>query len=453
MTHRRIFGTDGVRGQANAYPMTAEVALRLAMAVGRHFRRGEHRHRVIVGKDTRRSNYMIETALTAGLASMGMDVYLLGPLQTPGVAMLTRTLRADLGIMITASHNQFADNGIKLIGPDGYKLSDAVEVELERLFDDTTEAHLAGPRDIGHVQRLDDGGARYIEFAKSTFPRRLRLDDLTIVVDCAHGAAYRTAPAALWELGAEVRQLGVEPNGFNINEDCGSTAPEQTRAAVLEHKADLGIALDGDADRVQLIDERGQLIDGDLILATIANRMADSGQLRGECVVATVMSNLGLQQYLESRGIGLERTPVGDRHVIARMQERQCNLGGEQSGHIVLRDYVTTGDGTIAALQVLAAMVESGKPASEICHPFEPVPQLQRSVRAPAAVMQDDRVDAAITKATAALDGCGRLVVRPSGTEPLIRVMAEGEDGQLLETVVAEICAALENAAPPADVG
>ena len=347
-----IFGTDGVRGRVNRYPMTADLLLRLAMAAGRRFRRGSHRHRVIIGKDTRRSNYMIETVLTSGLAAMGMDVYLLGPLQTPGVAMLTRTLRADLGIMITASHNPYHDNGIKLLDSEGRKLSDACQAELEAMMQEPMEPYLAGPREMGHVQRLNDGASRYIEFAKATFPRASRLDGLKVVIDCANGAAYRTAPEVLWELGAEVVRIGVEPNGFNINENCGSTAPAAAQAAVLEQGADIGIALDGDADRVHVIDEKGQLIDGDRILGTVAGYLLERERLRGGGVVATEMSNLGLDQYLQSLGVRLHRTPVGDRHVIERMAETGCNLGGEQSGHVILRDYLVSGDGVIAALQV-----------------------------------------------------------------------------------------------------
>ncbi len=441
MNDKKYFGTDGVRGRANVHPMTAEVALRLAMAAGRHFRRGEHRHRVIVGKDTRRSNYMIENALTAGLSSMGMDVFLLGPLQTAGVAMLTRTLRADVGIMITASHNPYYDNGIKLIGPDGYKLSDEVEAQIEEYMGEPAEPHLSRPDDIGHVQRLKAGSARYIEYAKATFPRALRLDGLKVVVDCANGAAYRTAPQVLWELGAEVIPLGVEPDGFNINKNCGSTAPQVAQQVVVENEADLGITLDGDADRLHIIDEKGGLVDGDQILATIAGNLAKRNRLKGNSVVGTVMSNLGLEQYLKEMGYGLERTRVGDRYVIERMREKGCNLGGEQSGHIMLGDYVTTGDGVIVALQVLAAMVTSEKPASEACRPFEPRPQVLRNVRANGlAVLEDPSVRSVIEQMEAKLGDGGRIVVRSSGTEPLIRVMAQGEDSSVLVAAVKEIC-------------
>ncbi len=445
MAARRYFGTDGMRGRANQWPMTAEVALRLAMAAGRYFRSGkEGRHRVIIGKDTRRSNYMIENALTAGFVSVGMDVYVLGPLQTPGVAMLTRTLRADVGIMITASHNPHFDNGIKLIDGEGRKLSDEVEAMIEAEMEQPVGPGLASPEDIGHVQRLDDGAARYIEFAKATFPRSLRLDGLKIVLDCANGAAYRTAPSVFWELGAEVLAIGVEPNGFNINEGCGSTVPESVRQRVLSEGADVGIALDGDADRVVLIDEAGAMIDGDQILASLATRLQDRGELQGGAVVATHMSNLGLEQYLAGRGLRLERAEVGDRYVIERMMALGSNLGGEQSGHVILSEYGMTGDGVIAALQVLAAVAELERPVSEVCGLLEPYPQVSRSVPAlNDGVLEDGSVLEAIRAVRKRLRGEGRLLVRKSGTEPVIRVMAEGRDGTALPGAVDEVCEAI----------
>ncbi len=449
MAGRRYFGTDGMRGRANAWPMTADVALRLAMAAGRHFRSGkEGRHRVIIGKDTRRSNYMIENALTAGFVAVGMDVYVLGPLQTPGVAMLTRTLRADIGIMITASHNPYFDNGIKLIDGDGRKLSDEVEAMIEAGMDEPAGPGLASAADIGHVQRLDDGAARYIEYAKATFPRSLRLDGLKIVVDCANGAAYKTAPAVFWELGAEVSALGVEPNGFNINDACGSTAPEGLRQRVIAEKADVGIALDGDADRVVLVDEAGRIIDGDQILASLATRLQDRGELLGGSVVATQMSNLGLELFLTRRGLRLERAEVGDRYVIERMKALGCNLGGEQSGHVILSEYGMTGDGVIAALQVLAAVVESERPVSGICSLLDPFPQVMRSVPAGnGKVLEAGSVAAAIRSAGKQIGNEGRLLVRKSGTEAVIRVMAEGRDAAILQQAVEGVCEAIGRAA------
>ena len=442
MAARRYFGTDGMRGRANAWPMTADVALRLAMATGRHFCGAkEGRHRVIIGKDTRRSNYMIESALTAGFVSVGMDVYVLGPIQTPGVAMLTRTLRADVGIMITASHNPHHDNGIKLIDGDGRKLSDEVEARIEAGMAEPAGPFLASAEDIGHVQRLEDGAARYIEYAKATFPRRLRLDGLKIVVDCANGAAYRTAPAVFWELGAEVTALGVEPNGFNINDGCGSTAPGLVRRRVLEEGADVGVALDGDADRVVLVDERGVLIDGDQILACLATRLQDRGDLRGGAVIGTQMSNLSLERFLLSRGLRLERAGVGDRYVIERMMQFGCNLGGEQSGHVIFSDYGLTGDGVITTLQVLAAVVESGQPVSRTCALLDPYPQVARNVPARnGEALEDPRVASAIRAAEAGLGQRGRLLVRKSGTEPVIRVMAEGRDADALRSAVDGVC-------------
>ncbi len=444
---RKYFGTDGIRGRANSWPMTAETAMRLGMAAGRRFTNGAHRHTVVIGKDTRRSGYMIETALTAGFTSVGMDVIQLGPMPTPAVGMLTRSVRADLGVMISASHNAFEDNGIKLFGPDGFKLSDADESAIEALMDAPPE--LAEPGRIGHARRLDDGRGRYIEFCKATFPRRRRLSGLRVVVDCANGAAYATAPQVLWELGAEVTSLGVTPNGENINRDCGSTSPAACQRAVVEAGADLGIALDGDADRVHLIDEKGSVVDGDQIMGLIATRWAVEGRLARETLVATVMSNLGLERLLDGRGISLMRTRVGDRYVVEAMRAGGYNLGGEQSGHIVLGDYVTTGDGLLAALQVLDALVAEGRPASEVTHVFEPVPQLLRNVRHDGAAhpLEAETVKTAIAAGETRLGVAGRLVIRNSGTEPLIRVMGEAEDPALLAEVVDEICSAVERAA------
>jgi phosphoglucosamine mutase len=438
-----VFGTDGVRGRANAWPVTPDMALRLGQAAGARFRGRSDRARVVIGKDTRLSGYMLESALQAGFTSAGMDVMLLGPVPTPAVGMLTRSLRADVGVMISASHNPYQDNGVKLFGPDGYKISDEDEAALTAMLDAAPE--LAPADRIGRAKRIDGGPERYVEFAKATFPRALRLDGLRVALDCANGAAYRTAPTALWELGAEVVPLGVEPNGRNINDRCGSTHPEACRQAVLDRRADIGIALDGDADRVHLIDEKGRLVDGDQLMALIAGRWADEGRLKGGALVATVMSNLGLERWLGGRGLRLERTKVGDRHVIERMRAGGFNVGGEQSGHIVLSDLTTTGDGLIAALQALAAMVETGRRASEVLHLFEPAPQVLRSVRNPlgAAALQAAAVREAIAAAEAALGASGRLLVRPSGTEPVIRVMAEGEDAAQVEQAVAGVAEAL----------
>ncbi|MEL6479236.1 MAG: phosphoglucosamine mutase [Pseudomonadota bacterium] len=440
---RKLFGTDGIRGRANTHPMTASVALSLGKAAGSYFTRGDHRHSVVIGKDTRRSGYMLEHALSAGFLSVGMDVELLGPVPTPAVGMLTQSVRADLGVMISASHNPFEDNGIKLFGPDGYKLSDEVEAEIERLME--TEPTLAGPSRIGQARKIEDSRGRYIEFAKSTFSRRRGLAGLKIVVDCANGAAYRTAPEVLWELGAEVIRIGTAPNGENINVGCGSTDPTAAQAAVLAEGADLGIALDGDADRVHVIDERGRVVDGDQIMALIATRWAEAGKLRGNTLVATVMSNLGLERLMAARGLTLARTKVGDRYVVEAMRAGGYALGGEQSGHIILADHVTTGDGLLAALQVLEAMVETGRRASDLCAMFEPYPQLLKNVRFDKALrpLEDAAVKQAIAAGEAALQGSGRLVIRPSGTEPLIRVMGEAEDAARLEQVVDEICAAV----------
>jgi phosphoglucosamine mutase len=443
---RKYFGTDGIRGKANSAPMTAETALRVGMAAGRYFTRGEHRHRVVIGKDTRLSGYMIETALVAGFTSVGMDVLQFGPLPTPAVAMLTRSLRADLGVMISASHNAYQDNGIKLFGPDGYKLSDQVELAVENMMDNGLSEHLAESAKLGRAKRIDDAQARYIEFAKRTFPASQRLDGLRIVLDCANGAAYRVAPEVLWELGAEVVKIGVDPDGFNINRECGSMSVAAMCGKVKESRADLGIALDGDADRVVLADEKGHLIDGDQILALIARSWSKAGTLEGGGVVATVMSNLSLERYLNAMGLKLARTAVGDRYVVEHMREHGFNVGGEQSGHLVLSDFSTTGDGLIAALQVLAVLAESGQKASEATHLFEPLPQILRNVRyrAGAKPLESQEVASAIQDGEARLANKGRLLIRKSGTEPLIRVMAEGDDEKLVKTVVGDIVKVLE---------
>lgn len=445
---RKLFGTDGVRGRANSYPMTAEMALRLGAAAGRYFRRkGEDHHRVVIGKDTRLSGYMLENALTAGLTSTGMNVLLLGPVPTPAVGFLTRSMRADVGIMISASHNPAADNGIKFFGPDGFKLSDEAEAEIEAIVAGQIEP--AQPQNIGRAKRIDDGRGRYVEYAKTTFPSGQRLDGLKVVIDCANGAAYRAAPDVLWELGAEVIALGVTPNGHNINDGVGSTHTAACALAVLEHGADIGISLDGDADRVMIIDEKGQVADGDQIMALLAGRWAEEGRLRGGALVATVMSNLGLERFLKGRGLRLERTAVGDRYVVERMRGAGFNLGGEQSGHIVMTDYATTGDGLIAGLQFLAAMSDSGRKASDLVAQFEPVPQMLKNVRYAlgADPLSVDSVKAEIARAEARLDGQGRVLIRKSGTEPLIRVMAEAEDEAVLREVVDGIVAAVEKAA------
>jgi phosphoglucosamine mutase len=436
---RKLFGTDGVRGRANDYPMTAETALRLGQAAGRHFTNGGHTHRVVIGKDTRRSGYMIENALTAGFTSVGMDVFLVGPVPTPAVGFLTRSMRADLGVMISASHNPFHDNGIKLFGPDGFKLSDAAEEAIEARLEGVPD--LAEPAQIGRATRIEDGRGRYMEFAKTTFPRGLRLDGLRIVIDCANGAAYRTAPEVLWELGAEVVPVAVAPNGFNINRDCGSTHPEVAAEAVRKHRADLGISLDGDADRVMIIDETGTVADGDQIMALIAGRWAAEGRLARGTLVSTIMSNLGLERYLEGKGLKLLRTAVGDRYVVEAMRDGGYNLGGEQSGHIVMTDHVTTGDGLIAALQFLSAMVETGKRASELARVFDPLPQVLTNVRfrRGSTPLDEASVRDAITSGEARLNGRGRLVIRKSGTEPVVRIMGECDDPELLRSVVGSI--------------
>lgn len=444
---RKYFGTDGIRGTANKRPMDPETALRVGMAAGKVFTRGQHRHRVVIGKDTRLSGYMIEPALVAGFTSVGMDVFLFGPLPTPAVAMMTQSMRADLGVMISASHNPYQDNGIKLFGPDGYKLSDEMELEIERLMDSELTEGLATPDHLGRTKRIDDAQARYVELVKSTVKDSVSLEGLKIVIDCAHGAAYKVAPLVLWELGAEVIPIGVAPNGFNENEGCGSTAPALMCSTVRENNAHIGIALDGDADRVVISDEHGKVIDGDQIMALIASCWMRTGKLKGATVVATSMSNLGFEKFLEGEKVKLLRTDVGDRYVVAAMRAGGYNLGGEQSGHIVMSDYTTTGDGLIAALQVLAEMVRSGKPVSEICHLFEPFPQYLENVRFNGGSPLDAaEVKKAISGGEAALGAKGRLVIRKSGTEPLIRVMGEGEDDKLVRQVISDIVSAVEKA-------
>jgi phosphoglucosamine mutase len=440
---RKYFGTDGIRGRANG-AITPELALKVGQAAGVVFHRGEHRHRIVVGKDTRLSGYMIETALVAGFTSVGMDVLLLGPMPTPAVAMLTRSMRADLGVMISASHNPYDDNGIKLFGPDGYKLSDEVEYKIEALIDSDMTKQLAKSAELGRAKRIDGVHDRYIEFAKRTMPRNLSLDGLRVVIDCANGAAYRVAPDALWELGAEVVSVGVEPDGFNINHDCGSTAPDMLCRKVREMRADVGIALDGDADRVVIADEHGHLIDGDQLLAVIAESWAEDHLLTKPGIVGTVMSNLGLERHLKSLKLSLVRTPVGDRYVLEQMREQGYNVGGEQSGHIILSNYTTTGDGFIAALQLLAVVKKKNKPVSEVCHRFEPLPQILRNVRYRSGKpLEHSNVQTAIANAEKRLNGHGRLVVRPSGTEPVIRIMGEGDDKAMVEEVVDGIVDAL----------
>jgi phosphoglucosamine mutase len=441
---RKMFGTDGVRGLANKEPITPQTVLRLAMAVGQRFRRGDHRHLVVIGKDTRLSGYMLEPALTAGFVSMGMDVVLVGPLPTPAVAVLTRSLRADLGVVISASHNPYFDNGIKLFGPDGYKLSDEEEAAIEKLMD-SPEIEPAEPGNLGKARRLDDAQGRYIEYVKQTFPRGLRLDGMRIVVDCANGAAYKVAPTVLWELGADVVSIGVEPDGTNINRHCGATAPETLSERVVATGADLGIALDGDADRVIVCDEHGAIVDGDQLMALIAGEWHAADRLRGGGVVATVMSNLGFERHLDGMGLDLVRTAVGDRYVVEKMRQGDYNLGGEQSGHIIMSDYGTTGDGLIAALQVLAALVTRDGAASDVCRVFETLPQLLRNVRFGGGAPLDDKlVRDAIDEGESILGDTGRLVIRKSGTEPVIRVMAQGDDESLVGSVVADIVGAIE---------
>lgn len=444
---RKYFGTDGIRGRANGV-ITPELALKVGQAAGLVFQRGEHRHRVLIGKDTRLSGYMIETALVAGFTSVGMDVLLTGPMPTPAVGMLTRSMRADLGVMISASHNPYDDNGIKLFGPDGYKLYDDIELEIEKLIEGDLSKKLAKSAALGRAKRIDGVQDRYIEFAKRTLPRNLSLEGLRVVIDCANGAAYQVAPDALWELGAEVIKVGVSPDGFNINKDCGSTEPAALAAKVREMRADIGIALDGDADRVLIVDEQGHIVDGDQLMAVIAASWKEDGRLAKPGIVATVMSNLGLERYLKSLGLNLARTAVGDRYVLEHMREHGYNLGGEASGHIILSDYATTGDGLVAALQVLSVVKKLDQPVSKVCHRFEPLPQIMKNVRYKSGKpLEDAKVRSAITAAEKKLNGQGRLVIRPSGTEPVIRVMAEGDDKTLVEDTVDSIVEALTDAA------
>ncbi len=443
---RKYFGTDGIRGATNASPMTAEMAMKVGMAAGAYFLRGDHRHRVVIGKDTRLSGYMFESALVAGFTSVGMDVVMVGPMPTPAVAMLTQSMRADIGVMISASHNPYADNGIKLFGPDGFKLSDEAETAIEALIDG--DVPLVASSKIGRARRIDDAQGRYIHFAKSTFPENLRLDGMRIVLDCANGAAYKVAPSALWELGADVVAIGVTPDGTNINDGVGSTAPQALAETVVASGADIGIALDGDADRLIVVDETGTIVDGDQLIATIAASWARQGRLKGGGLVATVMSNLGLERHLAAQGLGLVRTQVGDRHVLEKMRSSGYNVGGEQSGHIILSDYATTGDGLVAALQILAEVKRSGARAGEVLHRFEPLPQLLKNVRfGGGKPLDDEAVKAVIAQAEAELAGKGRLVIRPSGTEPVIRVMAEGDDPGQVGRVVDRICDAVRKVA------
>lgn len=445
----KLFGTDGVRGTANAYPMTADVALKIGMAAGAHFTNGDHRHTVVIGKDTRLSGYLLEPALTAGFISVGMDVILVGPMPTPAVAMLTRSLRADLGVVISASHNPYEDNGIKLFGPDGFKLSDATEDTIEHLVNNGLDALRVGPDRLGRARRMEDASGRYIEYVKGVLPRDRRFDGLKVVLDCANGAAYKVAPMVLWELGAQVIPIGVEPDGYNINRGCGSLYPERMQQAVVSHGADIGIALDGDADRIQVCDEHGRMIDGDQLMGLIANAWKREGKLEGGALVATVMSNLGLERYMRSIGLELVRTKVGDRYVVEAMREGGYNLGGEQSGHIVLGGQATTGDGLMAGLEVLSELVRSGRKASELLHVFDTVPQLLKNVRmasrgAAKAAMESDAIQAAIAAAGKRLgDAGGRLLIRESGTEPVVRVMAEGDDAAQVKAEVEGLCEAI----------
>jgi phosphoglucosamine mutase len=437
---RKFFGTDGIRGQANSYPMTAEMALKVGMAAGLAFKNGGHRHRVVIGKDTRLSGYMLENALVAGFTSVGMDVFLLGPMPTPAVAMLTRSLRSDLGVMISASHNPFQDNGIKFFGPDGFKLSDQIEQTIEELMESDLTSRLPSASELGRAKRIDGAQQRYIETAKRTLPREMSLEGLRVVIDCANGAAYKVAPEALWELGADVITMGVTPDGFNINKECGSTSTDALSRKVHEVRADIGIALDGDADRVIIVDENGSVVDGDQLMAVVAQSWQASNRLSAPGIVATVMSNLGLERYLQSLGLGLARTKVGDRYVVEHMRANGYNVGGEQSGHIVLSDFATTGDGLIAGLQVLACVKDQDRPVSEVCRRFEPVPQILKNVRYKGGKpLEQDLVKSAIEDGEARLGNSGRLVIRASGTEPLIRVMAEGDDADLVKQVVNDI--------------
>ena len=446
---RKYFGTDGIRGRANGV-ITPDLAMKVGQATGLLFQRGHHRHRVVIGKDTRLSGYMIETAMVAGFTSVGMDVMLLGPMPTPAVAMLTRSMRADIGVMISASHNSYEDNGIKLFGPDGFKLSDEVEADIERLLDQDLGNRLSKSPNVGRATRIDSVTARYIEYAKRTLPRNQSLDGLRVVVDCANGAAYKVAPEALWELGAEVFSIGVEPDGFNINHNVGSTSPEALVRKVRELRADIGIALDGDADRLLMVDEKGDVIDGDQLMAVIAQSLMEDGLLAKPGLVATIMSNLGLERYLDSLGLALIRTAVGDRYVLEHMREHGYNVGGEQSGHIILSDYSTTGDGLVAALQVMAVVKRRGRPVSEVCRRFEPVPQILKNVRVTdARMLGQEPIKAMIESARARVGVSGRLVIRPSGTEPVIRVMGEGDDRLLVESIVDDVCDALSAHRPP----
>ncbi len=445
---RKYFGTDGIRGEANAYPMTSEIAMKVGMAAGKIFARGNHRKQVVIGKDTRLSGYMIESALVSGFTAVGMNVLQLGPMPTPAVALLTRSMRADIGVMISASHNPYQDNGIKLFGPDGYKLSDSTEMEIEAMISGDVANLLTDAHGIGRAKRIKGVAARYIEFVKHTLPRSVSLEGLRVVIDCANGAGYRVAPEALWELGAEVIAMGVEPNGININKDCGSTEPDALCAKVKEVRADIGIALDGDADRVLIVDENGAIIDGDQIMAVVAESWLESGQLSGGGIVATIMSNLGLERHLQGMNLNLARTPVGDRYVVEHMRKHKYNVGGEQSGHIVLSDFTTTGDGLVTALQVLSVVAQSGKSVSEVCKCFEPVPQILRNVRYKSGKpLEDKQVISAIDEGRNALGKKGRVIIRPSGTEPLIRVMAEGDDETLVSKVVNDIVVTLEKVA------
>lgn len=452
---RKYFGTDGIRGKANIPPVDIQTATRIGMAAGAYFTKGNHRHRVVIGKDTRLSGYMLETALTSGFLSVGMDVYLLGPMPTPAVAMLTRSLRADLGVMISASHNPYYDNGIKLFSPDGRKLSDEVELAIEKLMDEKPETLVAQPEKLGRAKRLEDAGGRYVEYVKNTFPKGMSLAGLKVVIDCANGAAYKMGPAILWELGAEVLAVGVSPNGFSINHECGSTHPELLQKKVKEHKAHIGIALDGDADRLIVCDEKGKIIDGDQLLALVAKEWKSRGILKGDGIVATVMSNMGLEQFLNRQGLKLHRTKVGDRYVIESMLKNGCNLGGEQSGHLILHDFSTTGDGLVAALQVLASLVASGKKASELLNLFKPLPQVLKNVRLDdketlKKVMDSKTLKEAVEKVEKSFDGKGRVLVRKSGTEPLIRVMVEGESAKTIEKVADDLSVVVQLAAKKA---
>lgn len=453
MSKRKYFGTDGIRGTANQFPMTAEIAQRLGLAAGHYFNRGDHRHRVVIAKDTRLSGYMIENALTSGFLSAGVDVLLVGPMPTPAVAFLARAMRADLGVMISASHNPYHDNGLKLFGPDGYKLSDAVELQIEAHMDDDPTTMLSAPEKVGRAKRLDDAPGRYIEFVKSTFPKHLRLDGLKIVIDCANGAGYVVGPIILYELGAEVIPMAVHPNGVNINRECGSTHPKALAAQVVMEHADLGIALDGDADRLVVVDEKGTVIDGDQIMAFIAARCHKQGELKGGGIAATLMSNLGLEQFMTTLGLKLFRTKVGDRYVMEAMKEHGLNVGGEQSGHLILGDHATTGDALVAALQVLAALLEDGRPASEAMNMFTPVPQVLKNVKGNPAVLQRENVVKTMEDIASRLKENGRLVVRPSGTEPLVRIMIEGADEKTIRDMADELAAAMPARSPEREAG